>query len=68
MSTEEKTGLKEILTQEEKQRRREGVEATYATHAIEGIYPTEKTKRVFEGYIEGYYDMDDVIEIMIGKK
>jgi len=67
MSTAEKTGLKGHLTEEEKQRRREDVEATFATHAIEGIYPTEKTKTVFEGYIEGRYDMDDVIEIMIGK-
>jgi len=67
MSTEGKDGLKGHLTEEEKQRRREGVEATFATHAIEGIYPTEKTKRVFEGYIEGRYEIDDVIKIMIGK-
>jgi len=34
---------------------------------IEGIESTEKTKRVFEGYIEGRYDMDDVMEIMLRK-
>jgi len=67
MSMEKETGLKGHLTEEEQQRRREGVEATLATHMIEGIYPTEKTKRVFEGYIEGRYDMDDVIEILIEK-
>jgi len=59
---------KNKLTEEDKQRRREAVKSSLANHAIEKIYPTVKVTEVLNKYIEGDYDMDDMIDILVHDK